>query len=269
MKGMWNLIERIVYMMRKSMFLASFVAAMSLYAGDGVTRTINFSSTGPDCYADGTQVLDGEVYALVYASGEFDGLKADGTLVDSNDKIVCKAPLAKNGRCPFITFILDGDNADLSESNLSVYLLDTRKTVKNGDAVVVSVGPQSGSYDGVVYNGYVKVDATISSSRNATAGVTSLAGGVVTALPDGVENPSIADFRMLDDGQAILEVANTSPYVNYTVSGGKTPAANEKVIATGLNGVGGEDSLFLTTTMDEDDAAKFRFFKVVRTGEGN
>ena len=60
----------------------SAAAAVSEDAG-----IIGFSTKGPDRSADGTPVLDGEVYALVWTrSGTaFAGFNVDGTLVDQDN----------------------------------------------------------------------------------------------------------------------------------------------------------------------------------------
>ena len=59
---------------------------------------VTFSTRGPDRYADGTTVMDGECYALVWsADGVFEGLSANGEPVDSNDKVILIAPYAKDG----------------------------------------------------------------------------------------------------------------------------------------------------------------------------
>ena len=59
---------------------------------------------GIDLYEDGTQVLDGERYALVYvAEGQtFGGFLTDGTLADpANNKIVTDKLYAKGGKCEY------------------------------------------------------------------------------------------------------------------------------------------------------------------------
>ena len=60
--------------------------------GGADDELITFSTNGSeqDRYADGQVVLDGECYALVWSQdGAFEGINADGTLVDSNDNVQC------------------------------------------------------------------------------------------------------------------------------------------------------------------------------------
>ena len=62
--------------------LSTFFLAIACVAGAGTDDTlIAFSTKGPDRYADGTTVLDGECYALVWSiDGNFDGFSADGRI---------------------------------------------------------------------------------------------------------------------------------------------------------------------------------------------
>ena len=89
---------------------------------------VTFSTRGPDRYADGTTVMDGECYALVWsADGVFEGLSANGEPVDPNDTVILVAPYAKDGRCPEILFqIPASEAASLAAGAYEVLLLDTR-----------------------------------------------------------------------------------------------------------------------------------------------
>ena len=64
-------------------------------------KVLRFSTPGPDRYADGSIVADGECYALVWSpkGKTFSGFNANGTPVSSSDFVVLAAPLAQNGRC--------------------------------------------------------------------------------------------------------------------------------------------------------------------------
>ena len=65
------------------------VALLLLWGGfsfAGITDYVaTFSTPGPDRYADGTVVADGECYALVWSpkGSTFAGFSADGTTVSS------------------------------------------------------------------------------------------------------------------------------------------------------------------------------------------
>ena len=113
--------------------IMGLMAAFAL--ADGADdATVSFSTRGPDRYADGTTVMDGECYALVWsADGVFEGLSANGEPVDSNDKVVLIAPMAKDGHCPEIVFQLPASVAtSLATGVYDVLLLDTRVTRADG-----------------------------------------------------------------------------------------------------------------------------------------
>ena len=96
---------------------------------------LSFSTVGPDKYSDGTTVLDGECYALVWTKNgaTFGGIAADGTAVSETDEIVLVAPVAKGGRCPNVLFQIDSATADrLADGTYGVYLLDTRVAAADG-----------------------------------------------------------------------------------------------------------------------------------------
>ena len=99
---------------------------------------LTFSTVGPDKYSDGTTVLDGECYALVWTKtgATFGGIAADGTAVAETDKIVLVAPVAKGGKCPKVVFEVDADDMakKYKGGSWSVLLLDTRRWGADGVA---------------------------------------------------------------------------------------------------------------------------------------
>lgn len=79
------------------------MAGSALAVNLGNKKTLTFSTVGQDKYADGTQVLNNEQYALVYvAAGKtFGGFYTDGALVNTADnQLLCKLSAAVDGRCP-------------------------------------------------------------------------------------------------------------------------------------------------------------------------
>ncbi len=113
-----------------SMKLSKFVvfgvaAAMSFGAfADAANKMIRFESAN-DVYADGSVVANGEWYALCWADNGFDGIKSDCTPVDTADKVLLVAPLAKDGGCPSVYFQVDSKGAPIG-GQYYVYMLDTR-----------------------------------------------------------------------------------------------------------------------------------------------
>ena len=118
--------------MKKSLMVILAAAALPLLAGQH-NMLATFSTKGPDCYADGTVVKDGECYALVWThtNAVFQGITVDGKAVGSQDenRVLCIAPLAKDGHCREVVVEINKVLADLyaGSGTFSLHLLDTRK----------------------------------------------------------------------------------------------------------------------------------------------
>ena len=83
-------------------------------------------------------------------------------------------------------------------------------------------------------------------------------GRATAAIPADVPAPVISDVKFLEGGAVQIKVENVVPYVQYTVSGGKTPtASDQKDIATGLSRQAG------SVTLTVANPGENRFFKVV------
>jgi len=240
-------------MNKLAIFCAVAATTIGAFAGDGYK--FKFSSSG-DTYADGTAVQNGEVYALVWtADGSFAGFNADGSLADAKNNDVMAYSLAYGGGCPTTIFIADEDHEG---GFYQVFLLDTRSYSDEGVA-----GAPAGLAEGGKLTTVKGFSAVVSAkftkdSANLTEGVkASVDGSVTAALPADVPTPVISDVKF-DGGMVKITVENVVPYVQYTVSGGKTPAASDqKDIATGLSRQAG--SITLTVANPGEN----RFFKVV------
>ena len=163
------------------------VAGLAVASFAAVDDTlISFSTPGPDKYADGTDVLPGEVYALVWsADGQFDGIKADGTTVDPADKVVLLAGVAKQGAngtyCPPLLYQVDADLAKtLANGAYAVYLLDTRVAAADG-AVAVGGVDENGKLKAV--NSYGAVSGDTTASASADSGVPASPPWRTTGMP--------------------------------------------------------------------------------------
>ena len=148
------------------------VAAMLLATacfGGADDALITFSTNGaePDRYADGQVVLDGECYALVWSKdGVFDGINADGTLVDSEDKLLLVAAVASDGHCPEVVFQLSAKRAAaLANGKYGVVLLDTRI---NRDGKVVPRGTVGGKLSMVNGFGVVTEQMKVAAPSHTT-----------------------------------------------------------------------------------------------------
>ena len=206
--------------MKKSLMMVLAAAAFPLLAGqDNMLAT--FSTKGPDCYADGTVVKDGECYALVWThtNAVFQGITVDGKAVGSQDenRVLCIAPLAKDGHCREVVVEVNKVVADLyaGSGTFSLHLLDTRKAAD---------GTPGGVDAGV--NGFgAAQELTLSASEQFQSVTATNAALVATAtvLPASIPQPKIKSIEV-KDGVVRLTVARTSKMVRYGVSSGATPA---------------------------------------------
>ena len=223
-----------------------------------------FSTVGPDKYADGTTVLDGECYALVWTKNgaTFGGIAADGTAVAETDKIVLLAPVAKDGRCPNVLFQIDSAKADeLADGTYGVYLLDTR-VVSNG--TTKPAGIKNGKLS--LVNGYGLATKATKAGKAMAGGVTTAEekdseGGQVVAAgaaaPKDLPQPKITSIKIEGD-YVKLTVQNMPGFMR--VSSGTTASADDtQGAAQATDGKGGEVILYAPKT-----AGASGFFKVIR-----
>lgn len=213
--------------MKKTVFGLSLLVGALAFAGvDNVVVT--FSTQGPDKYADGTKVCDGEVYALVWTEKDatFGGIDANGAAADAKSKILLRAPVAKDGHCPLVQFQIDEDfwtKEGLANGSLAVYLLDTRrfKTDANGiiGTDVASVGLGSG-----LVNGYGLATDKIASSGISSAGAIGTGTGTQSQAPADAMNPVIRDMKIIGENVYIY-VSGTSPAMSYVTLQGTTPGS--------------------------------------------
>ena len=231
------------------------VAGLAVASFAAVDDTlISFSTPGPDKYADGTDVLPGEVYALVWsADGQFDGIKADGTTVDPADKVVLLAGVAKQGAngtyCPPLLYQVDADlAATLANGVYAVYLLDTRVTAADGAVAVGGVDENGKLY------GAVSGDTTAAGSAGSiTAAKTTAIGGAAVATLVEVEAPVITAIK--PNGTKItISTSGLSPVAEYKVVTGAKPGE----VATELDAKADANGNFTF-----EKPANGAFFKVI------
>ena len=203
--------------------LAAVAATGAAMAGqDNILAT--FSTKGPDRYADGTVVKDGESYALVWtkAGATFAGIAIDGKAAGDQDvnRVLCIAPLAKDGRCPDVVVEVNKLAAVrwADGGTFSLHLLDTRR----------ADGTPGGVETGV--NGFGAAQEFSLTAKSAAdgiqAGVATNAALAATAtiLPDDLPQPKIKSIEV-KDGIVRLTIERTSSLMRYGVSSGATPGA--------------------------------------------
>ena len=244
-------------------FLLSIGIAAVAFANSVGDARLSFSTKGPDCYADGSIVMDGECYALAWSKdGNFDGFDANGECIDSEDKIVLLAPVAKNGRCPPVLFqIPEVEAEELKNGQYAVYLLDTR--VSSGGetkALGVSAGRLA------LINGYGEASAAVAvKGSNAAASAQESApdgAGVVASslasAPADCTQPRIKAIRIEGDN-VFLTVENIAGFMRVrSGSDVSVSGATDAAVETS----GGEDVTLVTRKPGNSG-----FFKVIRNGK--
>jgi len=235
---------------------------MTFAVAAGVTEdatVLTIGTAGPDRYADGSTVLNGECYALVWrAQGRaFAGFKTDGTPVESDyAKVLCLAPLVKDGKCPETTFVVDSRvlAACGAGGTFGLYLLDSRRW----DLGTPTVGGLKGVHGSVLL-----------SETDSVAGFltgTDCAGGtfLASAMPAGFDSPTITAIR-IEGEDVVLSVTNTASTVNYNVAGGETFAADEKGAAADHAVAGGAKAVDpIELRVKKAQFGDKAFFKIVR-----
>jgi len=181
-------------------------------------RTLTFSTTGIDRYADGTQVLDNEKYALVYmtsAATNFGGFYTDGTLVNTNaNQLLCTLPVAKSGRCPEQVVQFDASIIKKgSGGRYVVALLDTRAP---DTATTGTLGDLVMGWSEPVQSSVAESSSGGPNTVNAEGAVNS--GNPPMLSPDVLAAPPIITGINVTGDKVIISVENASPKAYYALS---------------------------------------------------
>ena len=253
--------------MKFSSIIACGCAALlsaAAYAGAD-DALITFSTKGPDKYADGTVVQDGENYALVWLATDekFQGFCANGELKEkdpSKNLLLGIFPRAKDGRCQDTFVQIDKTFADQfgAAGNFLLYLLDTR----SADKTTVAATDAELSEKGVQSFGEVAALEVVAGSIKVTTAAEAGEAAAASALPSGILPPKITNAAV-KDGMFVVTVEQTVPYVHYNLAGGETPAANDKAgIAEAPKAGDATKTIELKYPIKEGESVKF--FKVTR-----
>ncbi len=258
------------------MAVAAVIVCAACAFGSMQDKLARFSTPGPDRYADGSIVQDGECYALVWspAGTAFAGFNADGTPVSSRDRVVLAGALAQDGKCRDAVFQIPAAEYEaLKGGEWAVCLVDTRNLAgvptgtRNGKPVRVNRW-------GIVSGGVNITDASSTKPRLAAGGTRSVAsettGGTrsvasvaratnLSAVPSNLLPPQITAIE-LTDGEVWLAVDGTVPYLDYTIISGETPNDFKPDYFSEVVEGDGRSEIAIGTIQ----SAKRRFFKVKR-----
>ncbi len=260
--------------MKKALFsMMTLLLGVTAMAADLEQLTLSISTPGPDFYADGTPVLTGETYLLVYvrAGAAFQGVLTDGTLADPvNNLIVTKGVAVAGSKCGFKAIQYP---ADLYPSGGSwvIVLLDTRDAAGAVGGLVAAqgAGPSAAAAAG---------DSTALNAVGVTAaqgiGSVTLTASATSAAPAGTPAPVIAEvnpqgetvnvrIRNFSD-KALYEVQSTTDLASgawQSATGGK-----QRVQATAQAVVQGANGPELPVAVQVPSNDRVRFFRVIVPG---
>lgn len=251
--------------MKKGIVSMLALAATLAVTAASEDTLITFSTQGPDTYLDGSPVLDGECYALVWLQrgATFAGLNADGTLVNpTNNLIVLTAPVAQDGRCPKVAFQVPKATAEAcANGTFAVYLLDTRIACGNGTKRLGGVDDAGVARNvngfGVAQKASV-AQKSVTDAARPNAPTTTVTD--VSTVPAYAPQPEIKGVKCIG-GKVYVTVANTVPYLQYDLSAGTTPAQVDARSAaeSPISGSVAEDVILVAPA---DGSGKF--FRVTR-----
>ena len=233
-------------------------------------KLARFSTPGPDRYADGSIVVDGECYALVWspAGRAFSGFNADGTAASATDRVVLAGPLAQGGKCRDSVFQIPAkEYKELKDGEWAVCLVDTRRLdgtpagVKNGRPLRVNRwGVVSGGVE-ITDAGSTgrKFAATPETTGEAVSGASGVRANRLSAVPPNIMPPKVTAIEVTDS-EVWLAVSDTVPFLDYTIISGEKPNdLKEDYFADVVEGEVGSEIAIGTAKW-----LKRRFFRVKR-----
>ena len=233
--------------MKKTIAVLFAIATAAVFADMNDVKISFHSLYTPDVdrYADGTQVLDGEWYALVCTK---DGAK----------EIVDAAPLAVDGRCQRYFFTIKGSDVDkYSGGVLEIYLLDTRDFVADPAGAKLTEQRDEKGYPVVNVMAVASGAMATTSRAIVSPAEDSVTAGAYDLASAGVQAPKVTDIKVVGD-EVLVTVENTVPFVGYTLQSGDD--AFSFMVLPDVKSVNGSASGTITLKAPKKDGAQF--FKV-------
>jgi len=249
--------------MKKLILTALAIASTTVFAAQEDV-CLTFSTKGPDRYANGDVVADGECYCVIWTKTgcDFKGFEADGTAKGDCSKVLLTAPIAFGGRCPKANFQISAKLVNaLGSGKYSVCLLDTRNVSGVPQGTVLK--------DDVWYAKAINSWGLIQDATTKLASVTTLGSRMLeskqssqttyVSSAEGAPQPTITGVK-IEDNLVKITVADTAEYLQYTVKAGETPDedALKKDGSVAAQGNGKE----ITISYPVEKGGKF--FRVIR-----
>ena len=228
--------------MKKTIAVLFALASVAAFAGVK-DLLVSFSTPGPDKYADGTEVKVGECYSLVYT-------KADGS-----QEIVLNYQTKLAGKCSSVVYMVDEVTAaKYTGGTWGVYLLDTRDFANGG----IPAGLDANGQPKVEPWVKAEVVSSVASSGNFGSAKTdeAISAGAYDLAAAGVPQPTVTGIKIVG-ANVVVTVANTRPFVGYTLVSGSDVTEFSAPASTGVNGDSAGDIELVTPKKDGA-----QFFKV-------
>ncbi len=231
--------------MKKILAAVFALASAAVFAGAN-DLLIVFSTPGPDKYADGTTVLDGESYALVW------------TPTEGAQETVLSVPLAKDGKCPPVLFIVDENDAPkYTDGTWGVFLLDSRDFAKDATGKTLAALDESGKPSLVNVKASVTDGLAKSSGFASAVAAKGVSAGEYDLEGANVPKPVVAGIKIVG-ANVIVTVKNTVPFVGYTLQAGDD--VSNFAVPEGASSAAGSASDEINLVAPKKDGAQF--FKV-------
>lgn len=260
--------------MKKTLsFVSILLLGATAYSADLAQLTLSISTPGPDVYADGTPVLAGETYLLVYVNqgAAFQGVRTDGTLVDAvNNRIVTTGRAVQGSKCGFKALQYPADLYPAGGSWVLV-LLDTRDASGAVGGLVAAQG--AGAATAAASGSSTALQAVGGASAQSGEG-TALTASAIAQAPVGTPAPVIAAVEAQGSSvnvriknftdKALYEVQSTTDLAAgawQSASGGK-----QRVQATAETVTAGESGAELPVAVQVPANDRVRFFRVIVPG---
>lgn len=244
--------------------LFGLALAISVSAADLPQLTLQIKTQGPDCYADGQPVVAGETYLLVYVKQNttFQGLRADGTLVDPvNNQIVTTSSATVGEQGSYCApRQIQYDVADYpANGKWLVVLLDTRKDDGTVGGLIFGFGT-NGQATATAGTGIVPASAGKNASSSGAAGLT--ADKLPTVAPTAAAKKPVITALAREGDTVRVDLKDLDASAGYRLESSTDVASGKWQHAARLqNSPQGEPPARQSVAVPTDDAV--RFFRVI------
>lgn len=251
--------------MKKAFIVTATVALLTAgVLAEAVTGlSIVMSTPGPDTYADGTAVLAGETYLLVYcnAGSDFAGVYNDGTLVETlNNRIAFAWQTETPGQCSYIPVSYRETDYPAGGSWMIV-LLDTRDAQGRVGGLCVGVGAgaatSSSSVQSMNTMSSVSAEGSAVQASSAAYAHKDTPKAIITALKPEGDKVGLRFKNFADNVSYTVESTTDLASGQWVKVADRIDSASRPVLA------GADGAPEISAEVPVTGSASTRFFRVV------